>query len=212
MPMHMKCIPRFAQPPCPAMRQSQRSAPVSTVKRNLLHNRKPQKAPAIHELARRFINERYAESVIGNRATFDAIEVHDVSEFTDPEGDVYYESDCDQYSVSSYSVYAHLVEGGIDCCGDFTRRDDALAYGKELSEKYGWPVYDFSTSIIQTEPSVRRQKALLEMALAMRTGYYEALCHLDPYDLSDCSLAFQLRLIYIDALAIIWWQLNEMQN
>jgi hypothetical protein len=194
------------------MRQSRRPAPISSTQRNLNYNRKLQKTPTIHELSIHYIYRRYAESVIDNSANFDAIEVHGVNKFIDPEGEVYYEPDCDQYPASSYSVYAHLVEGGIDCCGDFTRREDALAYGKEISEKYGWPVNDFSTSSIQTEASVRRQNALLEMARTLQAGFREALCQLDPNNLSDFSLALHIRLIYTDALTEIIRRLNEMRD
>jgi hypothetical protein len=194
------------------MRQSRRPAPISSVPRNLNCNCKLQKVSAVYDLAKHCINKRYAKSVINDPANFDAIEIHDISELSDPVGDAFYEPDCEQYPASSYSVYAHLLEGGIDCCGDFTRREDAQAYGKELSEKYGWPVNDFSTSPLQTESFVRRQKALLEMALALRTGFREAVCHLDPSNSSDYSLALYVRLIYIDALAQIFQRFNEMQD
>src|SRR6202021_1534806 len=93
------------------------------------------------ERALRARRNGYAGMVIDDPSRFDAIEVHDVSEFSDPEGSSYEEPDSDRVTPSTYSVYAHLKGGGIDCCGDFSRRSDALAYGTELAKEHNWPVF-----------------------------------------------------------------------
>jgi hypothetical protein len=148
--------------------------------------------------------EQYAETVIENPTDFDAIEVHDVCEFIDSDSAVIYEADCDQHETSSYSVYAHFKEGGIDCCGDFTRREEALAYGQELATEHGWPFYDHTLYPSHTEATKRHQEALLEMAFALRAGYHHALQCLDPDPASDFVVAGFIRAIYIGVLTEIW--------
>jgi hypothetical protein len=191
------------------MRQFRRPAHVSTVQHNLIDISKLQNVPSNSEIVKRYITDRYAEAVICDPANFDAIEIHDNSEFRDSTGDVCYEPCCDQYSPSGYCVYVHLVEGGIDCCGDFTRREDAQAYGKDISEKYSWPVNDFSASEIHTESSLRRQKALFEKVIPLWIGFHYALSSLDPYDQEYCSDALLLQNIYKAGFAEIDRRLSE---
>lgn len=95
-------------------------------------------APATEPLPPIF--DRYADSVIGCFAQqYDAIEVYGVRNFaagTD-KGTCY---EIDNLTPTSFSVYVHLKEGGVDCVGDFSNYDDAVSYGAELRNEYGWPV------------------------------------------------------------------------
>ena len=91
----------------------------------------------------RLRRDRYAERVIDDPNRFDAIEVHYVCEFSDCEGSSYEKLECDPATPSTFSVYAHLKVGGIDCSGDFSQRSDALAYGSELANTHQWPVFDY---------------------------------------------------------------------
>jgi hypothetical protein len=50
--------------------------------------------------------DSYAEKVIDDPKRFDAIEVHDVCEFSDPEGPSHEEPEYDRVAPSTFSVYA----------------------------------------------------------------------------------------------------------
>lgn len=156
--------------------------------------------------------ERYAETVIDAPDRFDAIEIHNVCESDGQDGEISFESDCGQFPPDNYSVFAHLTDGGVDCCGDFTRREDALSYGKELAESHGWDLYDFTESTNQNETRKGRQRALIEMAEAIRAGYYEAARHLDTNRVADVSLDKYIHALYIEGLAAIWEHLNNLEG
>lgn len=84
----------------------------------------------------------YADDVIaGAPEKFDAIEVSGVTETQD--GD---QSVCERTADNPqfFSIYLHQVEGGVQCVADLETRDKALAYAKELSDKYDWPVTDLT--------------------------------------------------------------------
>lgn len=89
------------------------------------------------------IFDRYADSVIGCFAhQYDAVEVHGVRNFASgtDSGTCY---EIDNITPTSFSVYVHLKEGGLDCVGDFGKYDDAVQYGAEVSAEYGWPVRNY---------------------------------------------------------------------
>lgn len=46
----------------------------------------------------------------------------------------------DNLTPTSFSVYAHLKDGGLDCVGDFSKYEDAVQYGADLNAEYGWPL------------------------------------------------------------------------
>jgi hypothetical protein len=163
-------------------------------------------------LAKRPRQDRYGDTVIDDPVRFDAIEVHNMCEFVDSEGAVQYEADCDHNQTNCFGVYAHLMGGGIDCCGDFSLREDALDYGRELVEKHDWPLHDHTSSLGQDVAEKRHQRALLDMAVTLRAGYYNALQNLDPQVASDLALASLVRSIYIGVLAEIWLLLERSQN
>lgn len=89
------------------------------------------------------IFDRYADSIVGsNRQLYDSLEVHGVRNFaTGIEDGTHYE--IDDNNPTSFSVYAHIKGGGVECVGDFTRYTDATKYGKELSSEYSWPLRNF---------------------------------------------------------------------
>ncbi|MFC5550260.1 hypothetical protein [Massilia aerilata] len=86
------------------------------------------------------IFDRYADSVISCYAHhYEAIEVHGVRNLASGSDDATcYE--IDNVTPTSFSVYVHLKEGGLDCVGDFGKYADAVQYGAEVSAEYGWPV------------------------------------------------------------------------
>lgn len=86
------------------------------------------------------IFDRYADSIIGCFSChYDAVEVHGVRDFASgtDEGTGY---EIDNLTPTSFSVYAHLKDGGLDCVGDFGKYEDAVQYGADLNAEYGWPV------------------------------------------------------------------------
>lgn len=88
--------------------------------------------------------ESDSESFIAARAeTFDALEIHgvrDLNEPNDPQGTF---CEVDEDNPGFFSVYAHLIEGGIECLGDFPDHDHALRYANEIGQKFGWSVGDY---------------------------------------------------------------------
>ncbi|KFC72596.1 MULTISPECIES: hypothetical protein [Massilia] len=98
-------------------------------------------APAVEPPVEIF--DRYADSIIGCYAhQYDAVEVHGVRNFASgtDNGTCY---EIDNITPTSFSVYVHLKEGGLDCVGDFGKYDDAVQYGAEVSAGYGWPVRNY---------------------------------------------------------------------
>jgi len=86
------------------------------------------------------IFDRYAGSIISCYAhLYDTVEVHGVRNFASgtDNGTCY---EIDNLTPTSFSVYIHLKDGGLDCVGDFGRYDDAVQYGDEVGAEYGWPV------------------------------------------------------------------------
>lgn len=150
----------------------------------------------------------YAEKVIDDPRRFDAIEVHDVSSFSDPEGANYEEPGCGRVTPSGFSVYAHLTDGGIDCCGDFGERSDALAYGSELASIHHWPMFDCVSSNRQSGSEVQRRDALLSMALMLRDGCLQALDPLDGSFEDDRPAISAIRSVYEAGIAEIRRQLQ----
>lgn len=89
------------------------------------------------------LRDAYADSIIGERSSdYNAIELHGVRNLNSenaPEGT---NCEVDDENPEFYSVYAHHIEDGIECIGDFGEYGLAAAYADEVSTKYGWPVYD----------------------------------------------------------------------
>jgi hypothetical protein len=83
--------------------------------------------------------ERYADSIIDDPKNYTAIEVHPCTPESYGENDIALQiaTKADD-PIVCWSTYAHLVCGGIDCIGDFQTAEEALTYGQEIAEKYGW--------------------------------------------------------------------------
>lgn len=97
------------------------------------------------------INSRYADSIIGgNPSAYDAVEVHGVRNINDPNDseEAHYEIVDLGDEPELYSVYLHCVDGGIECVGDFSEYENALAYANELSSMYSWKIMDFAEPVI----------------------------------------------------------------
>jgi hypothetical protein len=91
------------------------------------------------------MNERFAENVFADPSLYDAVEVQGVREVAcGEEGKGSSVIEVDNEHPVFYSVYAHVVAGGVECVGDHTLVGDARAFAKELAERYGWPSYDFT--------------------------------------------------------------------
>lgn len=94
------------------------------------------------------LDERYADSIIGNHAeAYNAIEIHgvrDINNLSAPSGTCY---EVDNENPQIYSVYVHLKpvgdDGGVECVGDHSTEDLAQEYAQELSTKHGWPIHNF---------------------------------------------------------------------
>lgn len=81
---------------------------------------------------------------MSNQHDYDEVEVHGVRDLNkEPGGYPGCEPDetcceMDDENPQFFSVYGHLKEGGCECFGDFSTRDLANQYARELSAKYGW--------------------------------------------------------------------------
>jgi hypothetical protein len=95
--------------------------------------------------------ERYANGVINGRPQdFDAIEVQGVrSEQTGADSFVY---EVDNVTPEAFSTYLHSPMGGVQACGDFTFREDAQMYARELANLHGWPIHDFTQDPAPADP------------------------------------------------------------
>lgn len=91
------------------------------------------------------MNERYAESIIRDRACdYDGIEIHgvrDLAELNDQRNTC---CEIDDENPQYFSTYVHLKEGGVECVGDFATHDLAREYAGELARQYQWKVWDYS--------------------------------------------------------------------
>ena len=84
-------------------------------------------------------DDDYAFRIIGKKPErFDAIEIQGVRS----EDGVTF--DVDNNHPDSFSTYLHLIEGGVDCIGDFTTRAAAQGSAMKLSVKHGWPIHDYT--------------------------------------------------------------------
>lgn len=103
------------------------------------------------------IFDRYADAVIGCFAHhYDTVEVHGVrNHATGIDNGTCYE--VDNIAPTSFSVYARLKDGGLDCVGDFSNSEDAVHYGTEVGGMYGWPVHDYVLARHRTKSLAKLQ-------------------------------------------------------
>lgn len=94
------------------------------------------------------IFDRYAGDVIaGAPDQFDAIEIQGVRLVSGSQD----EYTIDNVNPTMTSVYLHQKEGGVQCCGDFTEREQAQLYAAELSAEYHWRIHDYTHSDLASE-------------------------------------------------------------
>lgn len=88
-------------------------------------------------------DSKYADSIITSPAHYNRIEVHGVRNLNEPDdpAGTHYEVDDDNPEL--YSVYLHLVEGGVECVGDFSTHSMAMDYAGELSATYQWQISNY---------------------------------------------------------------------
>lgn len=87
--------------------------------------------------------DRYAGAIINGRPEeFDAIEIQGIRSYQTGADSFAYE--VDNHNPEAYSTYLHCKEAGVECCGDFTLREHALEYARELSALHGWPINDYT--------------------------------------------------------------------
>lgn len=156
--------------------------------------------------------ERYAKAVISDPSLFDAIELHCTNEFFDSDGLKYEESDCDRITPSSFSVFAHSTNGGVECCGDFTLRSGALDYANELAKAYQWPMFDYTSPTPRRHPEFIRREALLVMAAKLKESFYRASDPLDPDSEWDRPAFLSILKVCRAASIEIWRQLEASED
>ena len=69
--------------------------------------------------------------------SFDGLEIHPVREYKDPDGDGTYCEQCEEHEAHFWSVYGHLIDGGVDCIDDFPARAAAQRFAAQLLDV--WP-------------------------------------------------------------------------
>ena len=88
--------------------------------------------------------DRYADSIMRDcEHLYDAFEIHGVRDLLAGTGASETHYEIDNVNPQSFSVYAHLIEGGVDAVGDFSSYQLAAGYAAELSELHGLPMFDF---------------------------------------------------------------------
>lgn len=94
---------------------------------------------ATHQL----LNDGYAETIIQDPALYDAIEIQGVRNLNDA-NDEETMFEVDNENPEQFSVYAHLVEGGVECVGDFGTHELASAYAIQIAKTYQYPIYNYT--------------------------------------------------------------------
>lgn len=89
------------------------------------------------------LNDGYAETIIDDPALYDAVEIHGVRNINAP-GDNGTRFEVDNENPEHFSVYAHLVEGGAECVGDFGTHELASAYAIQIAKTYQYPIYNYT--------------------------------------------------------------------
>ena len=91
------------------------------------------------------LNDKYADLIIGIRADqYDSLEVHGVRDLFAGSEDAGTHFEVDYENPEIYSVYVHLIEGGVESVGDFSEHAMAVGYADDLAVKYGFTLQDLS--------------------------------------------------------------------
>jgi hypothetical protein len=89
------------------------------------------------------LNDRYAETIIGNRAhEYDGIEIQGVRNLYEEGDERGTACEVENENPQFYSTYVHVKSGGTECVGDHAYLLLARAYAQELAGKYDWKIYD----------------------------------------------------------------------
>jgi hypothetical protein len=94
----------------------------------------------------------YASDIILNPADYDAMEINGVITETDRDGTTHCEAVFGETVPEFFSVYAHLVEGGVECIGDFATIENANIYAGEIAREYGYNVVDYTAGLSERLP------------------------------------------------------------
>lgn len=77
----------------------------------------------------------FAELVSVNPAEHDAVEVSPVTTWK-ADGDIVCET-CNEANAHFWSAYAHRIDGGVECIGDFPAEEQAKAYAFGIAKQHG---------------------------------------------------------------------------
>lgn len=150
----------------------------------------------------------YAGIIIDDTKLYDALEVHGVTRETDGKTE---HCEVNDEAPEFYSVYAHLVQGGVECIGDFEKASDAFSYAEEIRRQHNneWPIsgkvqsgtIDLTPVGCQSPEGNARvakatrdfQGATAQVANAAETMYYEMLAGGEFEDWTELSAAIQTR-------------------
>jgi hypothetical protein len=92
----------------------------------------------------------YAETIIQDPADYDALEIQGVRDLAGELGIKDGSTCCevDNERPQFFSVYAHLVEGGVDCIGDFAHVEEAQSYAGTIASQHGWNAVDYTAGTL----------------------------------------------------------------
>jgi hypothetical protein len=79
----------------------------------------------------------YVESIVRDASLYDGLEIQGVR----------MDVDCCEINNDNpefFSVYVHMIEGGVECIGDFATWKDACDYALSVRGLFGWPIDDFT--------------------------------------------------------------------
>lgn len=104
------------------------------------------------------VNETYDAQIIdGKPERFDGIEVQGVR----TEDGVNFEPN--NHAPTSFSTYLHLVEGGVECVGDFSTREAAQKHAAALAEAYNWPISDMTMDPVAASAATPEIPAITDL-------------------------------------------------
>lgn len=90
------------------------------------------------------LNDRYADAIMrGHEHLYDALEVQGVRDLLAGTSASETQYEVDNVDPQSFSVYAHIKDGGADAVGDFSTYQLAAGYARELSVQYALRIFDY---------------------------------------------------------------------
>ena len=82
------------------------------------------------------LNDRYADAIMQDPSQYDAVEIHGVRDLKPSDDSIGTVCEVDEDDPEFFSVYVHLVAGGLECIGDFGNRKLAVDYAADIDKKY----------------------------------------------------------------------------